>query len=184
MSKVVILLDMDDVLNYSVEKVLELYNKEYHKDIVIEQITEWDLAKCVGDSTIYKYYGDQSIHFFRNIRPQVGAVEGVQKMIDLGFQVKVVTSVGKDNIAGIQDKKEDIKEYFPMIEEVIIAQDKSGIEGDIMIDDGIKNISKTKAKYKLLYDRPYNQGYTGEHIRVHNFEEILKILEQIKECII
>ena len=74
--------------------------------------------------------------------------------------------------------------WFPFLswDQVIITFRKQLIKGDVLIDDGVHNLEGGDYK-KILMTAPHNRNYDAEAhgmIRVHNWDEILQVIERLK----
>ena len=75
---------------------------------------------------------------YRNLRPMPSAVEGVHKIIELGFFVIVLTKIPSENPFAATEKILWLNEHFPILEDhIIITPDKGcvGERRDFLVDD-------------------------------------------------
>lgn len=172
-----LILDLDDVTCKSVEVVLDLYNEEFGTSLTLEDMKEWNLAKF-ATSDIYKYYSLEGLHFFRNLPLETGAKEVLTKLHEEGVEIVVASAVKPDNVDGREDKIAWVKENLPMVNEVYITVDKSSIEGDIILDDGVHNLEASSCKHKLVYDRPWNRG-DDRFKRVRDWAEVYVRVKEV-----
>lgn len=105
-------------------------------------------------------------HWFRDLPVTAGAQEGVQEMLDVGWDVWVCTKPLEANVWCRDDKAAWLREHFPMIPEprLILASDKSMILGDILLDDAIKPSWVPRAHWApVTFLRPFNGPGTEHH---------------------
>ena len=71
-------------------------------------------------------------------------------------------------------------------EDVIVASDKSLVNGDIMIDDGTHNLETTSCDLPILFDRPHNRSYNdfaAGMVRVETWDEIYEVVSDFAELL-
>ena len=74
--------------------------------------------------------------FYRNLKVMPGAKEGVQRLIDLGFDVYIASKPTTKNLYSATEKYEWIQEHFPMLlRKIFLTCDKSHLNGNYLIDD-------------------------------------------------
>lgn len=74
--------------------------------------------------------------WFRYLPVTPGAVDGVRDLIGAGVDVWVVTKPLEVNRTCRDDKAAWLRDHFPMLERrLIIAPDKSLVQGDLLLDD-------------------------------------------------
>ena len=66
---------------------------------------------------------------------------------------------------------------------VIMANNKSLIKGDILVDDGLHNLYDG-SYIKVLFDKPWNRNVDKSKLtdiihRVHNWDEIVRLVEDL-----
>ena len=167
--------DMDDTMNLSVNRIIELFNQEYQFNYNLEHFYDWNLAYCINDTNVHKYYSKEG--FFRDLKPIKDAIEIVTKLIEEEHHIVIASSVKTDE--GKRGKREWLKDYFgDKIEEIHLTTGKSYIEGDIIIDDGLHNLDTSKATHKWLFDRPWNRK-DNRYIRVCDWIEIYNKIKSL-----
>lgn len=152
-------IDLDDVCNNLVEVWLSRYNSDYNDNVKIEDIKTWD----IGDYTkagkdFYKYLGDGET--FKNLSIKDGAAETIEKLCKQ-HEVYIVTANASYNTGVCDDKVNFIKKFMPFfpIKNIIFINNKSLLDLDVLIDDGLHNFEGFKGK-KVVFDRPWNQDYS------------------------
>ncbi|RMA82697.1 5' nucleotidase, NT5C type [Umboniibacter marinipuniceus] len=83
-------------------------------------------------------YPQSQVDFFRNLDPIAGAVRCVEELIEEGHDVWFLTAPSVYNPLSYMEKRIWIEKHFGlnMAHKMIIAYNKSMIEGDVLIDDG------------------------------------------------
>jgi len=177
LKKLHILVDCDDVLNYCFDDWLAYLNKRYNLNAKAEDAKSWDfydlfpsLTKEEVKAPLHEY------EFARNIRPKLDNINILKQMLTDGHELTIVTA--HNNIT-TPAKMDWLKENIPFIpkRDVIIAQKKQVINGDVLIDDGVHNLEGGQY-LPILYDMPYNRA-AASFLRVSNMAAAYKIIGDI-----
>ena len=170
-------LDVDDILMECTSYAIKLANEKYKFDppMTIYEKSSWGLIGSRIDS-IYPYFS--SAEFYRTQPVYEGAKEFVRKLSQM-TEVFICTAVPPE-FMGIRAQR--IMQEFPEIpaDHIYMGARKDNIHTDILFDDAMHNILKSKAKYPVLMRRPWNQEATGM-LAVNHYDEFLKIVELIAE---
>ncbi len=178
-----ILVDMDDTIEQLLKAWLDAVNKKYGRSVAYDDIREWDISLPYPGLTKEQVYGTAlEPGFWKNVEPMPGAPEALKKLMDDGHEVLIVTATP---YMSVPEKMEDLLfKWFPFLswDQVIITFRKQLIKGDVLIDDGVHNLEGGDYK-KILMTAPHNRNYDAEAhgmIRVHNWDEILQVIERLK----
>lgn len=168
-------LDVDDLLMECIPYAIRLANEKYKFDppITIYEVDRWGKLDSRAD-VIFEFFDDPD--FYRNQPVIQGAREFVRKLTKM-TDVFISTSI-PPKYMGI--RAERIMEEFPEIppEHIYMGSRKDKLDVDILFDDGMHNVFKSKASFPILMRRPWNQSATGM-LAVNNYDEFLKLLEVI-----
>ncbi len=166
--RLVVLVDMDGCLDNLLKAWLHSLNEIYGTDIVEDDITDWDMSTAFQKATgNYELTLDEICEplldpdFWDAVEPIPGAAEALQKMKALGHEIYVVTASHYQTLAAKMEKV--LFRYFPFLtwDNVIVTSHKQLVCGDVLIDDGIHNL--TNGSYtKLLMDAPHNRSFDAE----------------------
>lgn len=180
--KLTILIDMDDTIENLIVCWIKKLNERYGTTVQYSDVICWDMAKIFPTLTkdqIFEPLFDET--FWDEVQPIEGSVEYIQKLIDDGHSVYIVTNSHYNTLKPKMEKV--LLRYFPFISwrNVIIASNKQMIMGDILIDDAIHNL--TGGEYiKFLMDAPHNHSFNAEEngmTRVHSWKEIYDLINNI-----
>lgn len=173
-----ILLDMDGVTVDIYPVWLELINRYYHEGLKVSDLIEWDFAKFCKNATPDQVYGFLSEPgFFRHLPPMPGAMMAVRNLIAAGHEIVFVTACTH----GHTDKRAWIKRHFPTfpMRNIIFAERKELVRGDILIDDNQDNLKAWGAENPdgaaICYGQPHNRNYDG--LRYANWMQVLQVIE-------
>ena len=188
-----ILCDMDDVLENLVPcwlAVLEFFQRK-NPDFVPkkpEEITDWDITKFFPMLTTEQVFAPLNTAIVWDLlEPIPGAARVLEKFNAMeDVDLRILTST---HYFSVVQKREFLREHFPFLRwnQVIIASEKQYCIGDVLIDDGIKNlIGDPKPCYKgILFDAPHNGSFdetqTDHIVRAHGWDEVEKILDSMLE---
>lgn len=182
MKKLTILIDMDDTLEDLLGAWVSYLNSQYGTNVHKEDVRQWDISVAFPSLSKTQAYEPILLDdFWKTVKLKDGAVEIVQKLIDDGHRIYVVTASAYETL---RTKMEDVLfRYFPFLSwgDVIIASCKQMIKGDILIDDGVHNL--LGGEYTgVLMDSPHNADFHNEDVgivRVHSWGEIYKVVKEI-----
>lgn len=175
-----ICIDMDDTIENLTSSWILWLNKKYDKNVHTTDLTSWGL------NTVYPELTDDQIYeplmyreFWQTVTPKLDAVTYIQKLIDEGQDIYILTSAHHGTYK--YKLEEVLFKHFPKIDrhKVIVAYAKQLISCDILIDDGLHNMDSPNASYKLLFDTPHNQCpdvLETDFYRVKNWKEIYEII--------
>ena len=182
--KLRILCDMDGVLENLSEEWIRSLNEKFGKNVVYEDLTEWDISIPYPDLTIEEIISVAlEDDFYRRLKPLEGSVEYLKKLYDEGHEILIVTST---DYQVVKVKMDDLLfKYYPFLswKDVVLTWLKQYIKGDVLIDDGIHN--HVGGEYtKILFTAPYNKDYDAEGngmIRADNWKEVYETVEKLAE---
>lgn len=167
----IIYCDVDCTIADLMPEWIRLYNNDFSDNLCVEAITEWDMTKFVvpacGDK-IYTYltYGN----LYDNVKPIKDSVEGVRHLRRhhrVIFLTSGIYCVGKFHWL----EKHGF-EPGRFGKDFIVANDKSLVHGDVLIDDGVHNVEAFTGAC-FLFDQPWNRNI---HIcqRVYSWNHIVE----------
>lgn len=172
-------IDWDDVISPLNDCAIKLANEEHDFDppLTLEDINSWENTGRA--SVIKKYYNDIRLYDMQEVTEEAKAF--IRRLQTKGI-VYIVTAVYPKFMS---KRVEQIKEAFPDFpeENIVMGFQKSMIHVDITLDDGPRNILKSKARFPVLMRKPWNRELTGV-LAVNNYEEFFQLLEQIKSSMI
>ena len=178
-----ILVDMDDTMECLLDSWTEFLAAKNGVSVSRKDIKEWDMQKAyptLSKEQIYAPLFEEAM--WRNVKPLDGAVDYIQKLMQDGHEVVVVTASHYDNVG--MKMRNVLVRYFPFIpyDNVIITSRKQMILGDVLIDDAPHNL--IGGKYKgILFDAPHNRAFHAEKYgmrRVKSWKEIYEVITELE----
>ena len=181
MSKVFVT-DMDDVLVDLLSEWTKFLNAKHGLNVSPEEIVDWEMSKAyptLCPQQIFAPLGDANLWY--NVKPKKGAVNGLKALKDKGYQVYVATA---SHYNTLKHKLElALFRYFNFLHysDIVVCYNKQLIECDYIVDDKIDNLIGHKG-VTFLMDAPYNRNVDASlyDFRVHDFQEIIQIIEELE----
>ena len=180
----IIAVDIDNVICNLQEAVTTLFNVRHGTNYTLDDFTDYNVENTLTIKeavTMKKLYGDNNIYNY--VKPIVGSQEALQKLINEGHQVYLVTKAIPKNY---YEKVNWVKHFFPFIDEahIIAMEHKHLFKCDIMVEDNIQNLISGVHYYRICMDYPWNRKIHDEAYdirRCNNWTEIINVINKIKE---
>lgn len=180
----VIVCDIDDTLCNLQETTINIFNERFGSHYKIKDFTEYNIMNVlpVQDAiSMIEIYGEHGL--YDKVKPLPGAQKSLEKLINLGHNVYLVTAA----IAKTYGEKVDfIKRYFPYIDDdhIVSMKHKWMLNADIMIEDNLETLLAKPNYHRICLNMPWNQSdkdwVYGVH-RCHNWNEIMATVNKISE---
>ena len=197
-----ILLDMDEVICAWVDRLLAWYNEDKGTHIKREDVKDWALTDTLGPGSedfirsVMRYQ-----RMYDDLDEIPGAVDGIEKLLDDGHDVLIVTAVPKcapvvfaGKLEWIRrnmrrkimnhafDKSIRIGDPFFDLKNFIACGRKEVIVGDLLVDDGVHNLEpfRLTGRRTVVFDAPWNRTYTKADKRVYGWGDLLAYIDSIK----
>jgi len=181
-------LDIDGVVADSFPVFITALNQHYEKNIT--ELYDYDMSKVynVNWEDMDRFFCENMEQLFSVPQPMTGAAETVRLFLDRGYEVFFVTArkCGEEERVTLEwlDKYDIPKgnTIFVGAASKTIAIREFGI--DVFVEDFMSNALEIASIGipVLLLDAPYNQGKIPKGVmRVHNWEEIKKFVEELQK---
>ena len=179
MKQLIILVDMDDTIEYLTEAWVAYLNEKHGTDVDWRDIKEWDITKkypsLTPDEVFHPLFEEE---FWKTVHPMEDAVEYLHKLSDEGHKIFVVTSSHYKTL--MPKLKHVLFRYFPFLtwRNVIVTTCKQMISGDVLIDDAPFNLEDGEYR-KILMNAPHNESYDAERngmTRVYHWSDIYRLI--------
>ena len=180
----VIVCDVDDVICNLQEVVVNLFNERHGSSYKVNDFTDYDVMNVLPTQdgiVIRDMYGEPGL--YNNVRPMPGAQESLQKLINMGHKVYLVTAAIPKTYG---EKVEFIKRYFPFINEenIVCMKHKWMFKADVMIEDNLQTLLAKPHYHRVLLDRPWNKcnkDYVYDIKRCYNWDDVVAAINEINE---
>lgn len=174
-------LDCDDVLYECNSYALMLLNAERAMNgkppLRFDEINSWGPTGTDVDDRL-KYFNDAD--FFRNQPVMKGAREFVKRLVDMGHEIFLITTLPYE-FRDIRMKK--IAVDFPEIppENIFVVSRKDMFSVDLMLDDGPHNLvgeRRIAARYPVLFRKPWNTSVCGIRA-ISTYDDFINLLHSL-----
>ena len=187
MKRLTILVDMDDTIEDLLGAWVSYLNKVHGTTIQKDDVFDWDISKSfptLDKQQIFAPLYQDS--FWLSVKPIEDAPRALQKLINDGHKIYIVTTSSYETIHTKMEKV--LFKYFPFLswDDVIITSNKQLINGDVLVDDGVHNL-EGGAYLRILMDAPHNRSYDAEEnemIRVKNWDEAYTVIKQYAASVV
>ena len=159
----IVLVDMDGVLADFHAGTLKYVNANY-PDVLTPDFKHYRVHENFSDSAVRSDI--IAMHsrpgFFRNLPLIDGAVQGWQKIIDLGYQPRICSSPLSTNPVCEIEKRQWLEEHFgtAVAVDALITKDKYLHPAIALIDDRTDLLRADTAVWQqILFNAPYNQSF-------------------------
>lgn len=179
-----IAVDMDNVLCNLQEVIIDLFNKRHGTNYTMEDFTDYDVAQILpkNEAILMKtMYGEDNL--YSNVKPLPGAQNAIEKLINTGHQVYVVSDVIPKTYA---EKVEWLRFYFPQIDEghIVAVKHKHMFKADILIEDNMANLLASPHYHRICLSYPWNvntNDWVYNVFRCKNWNEIVAVVNEIND---
>jgi len=163
MKKLTVLCDMDSIVTDFLQAWVDAINAKFNRKVQYDDVIHWDMAKVdkIKDINSGKIYGImRKPMFFYDLKPLDGAIDTMQKIVRDGHDVRFLTTPANPHSA--MEKLMWVDKYFPFIgsRNVILANDKPMVKGDVFIDDKPDHLEKYSVEWPnalvMTIEYPYN----------------------------
>jgi 5'(3')-deoxyribonucleotidase len=163
-------IDVDDVILELVPAWLKAYNQDFKDNLKLEHITDWNIKKFVKKSCgkkIYDYIKSPDI--YNEIKPVKDSLWGINALREMGYRVVYITVNNYGNA-----KYDLLLKYGYMVsgKDFVMAEDKSLIKSEILLDDNYNNIINFCGE-GFLMTKPWNKNFNYAK-RVRSWKDFIK----------
>ena len=180
----VIAVDVDNVICNLQEVVVNLFNKRYGSHYTLNDFTEYDVMNILPtqDGIVMRdMYSESGL--YDKVKPLPGAQETLQKWMNEGHQVYLVTDAIPKTYG---EKVEFIHRYFPFIDDahVVCIKHKHMFRCDIMIEDNLANLLAKPYYHRICFNYPWNESkkdYVYDIHRCYNWDDVVAAVNKIND---
>lgn len=180
----VIAVDVDDVICNLQEVVIDIFNKKFGSNYTLDDFKEYDIMNILTtqDAMVMKeMYGMSGL--YDKVKPIPGAQEALEKLINLGHQVYLVTAAIPETYG---EKVAFIKRFFPYIDDghIVAMKHKYMFKCDVMVEDNLQALLAKPYYHRICFDRPWNRAindWTYDIHRCKNWNEVVEVVNKIND---
>lgn len=172
-----ILVDIDSTITNFGEMLLFANNQLQNTNYRYTDITSYDWF----DRTFSNPWKPTEYQcFWNSVEVNPAAVTAIERWDRQGYKVYLCTASHFNDMLGYKIKRTLEPFNSELINErnVIIAQDKSIIMGDVMIDDCVDNLIDFNG-VRICYAQPWNEDYSGI-FRLNEWSKINEVVQSYK----
>jgi len=167
--------DVDGVLRDFMGKFIAIYRQDYPSNTTkIEDVNDWNLNKFFTETEdARQYYLDNASRIFPNAGMYPGCSDFLRQIKELGHNIIIITH----QLIGTEKYTQDwLTAYNVPYDSLVFTADKTIVDADIYIDDGLHYIDayNKAGKRAVIFDRPWNQNFAGE--RAYTYNDFIKLL--------
>ena len=172
-----IVMDVDSVLCDFVGGGLEVINALSGTAFTHQDVVSWDLEDLLPEELrpAFAWHVDQKGYCAR-LKPLPGAIPIVNELRRRGHKVVIATSPWRTSEHWICERQLWIQKWFGTLE-CYHFHDKSGIAGDIFVDDKPKHVrewaERNGSEGAFLFNAPHNQGESESFRRLYSLRQLL-----------
>ena len=180
----VICIDVDDVICNLQETVIDIFNHRNGSKYTLNDFTEYNIMNVLPAQdgiAMMDIYSESGL--YDNVSPIVGAQSGMQKLMNMGHEIYLVTAAIPKTYG---EKVTFIKRYFPFIDEahIVCMRNKWMFKCDVMIEDNLSTLLAKPYYHRICFDMPWNQS-TKDYVygihRCHNWNDVIAAVNKISE---
>ena len=151
----IIFIDIDDTICDTRKAFGELYTEITGEPIAATNVRHYrDMCPKWTDENEIKIIFKNGGEVYRKAQPVQGAKEGISKLIQKGFKIKLVSLNFADSAWA---KQKWIEKFFPELKDDVILltsmnTNKDIFKGHAIIDDDLKNIKTNGSRFPILLD--------------------------------
>lgn len=178
----ILCVDVDNVINNLQEAVTNLFNERHGTNYTLDDFHDYNVENVlpVKEAIAMKeMYGESGI--YDHVKPITGSQDGIQKLINDGHQVYLVTDA---IIKNYHEKVEWLHHFFPFVDDahIVAMKHKHLFKCDIMYEDNMHNLLAGVSYHRVCMDYPWNRDgkdYVYDIHRCTNWGEFLDIVNKL-----
>ena len=180
----ILCIDVDNVLGNLQEVVTNLFNERYGTTYTLDDFTDYNIENVLSVKeaiTMKEMYSENGIYNY--IKPIAGSQDALQKLINDGHQVYLVT----DAIPKIYNEKvEWICHFYPFVDSthIVAMKHKHLFKCDVMIEDNVQNLIAGVHYNRICMDYPWNRKVHDCAYDIHrcsDWEQVMSIIDKLNE---
>ena len=181
-----VIVDMDEVICKWVDRVLEWYNQDHGTSFTRDDIKHWNVTSDLPEDGHYFIRACMRYpEFYRDLDPIEGAIDGIQELLNDGFDVVIATATPRSAGIAYHGKLEWLRRRMPFfdLKSLVSISRKDLLIGDVLLDDGPHNIKPwiASGRYGVIFDHPWNRGHDCD-ARVKHWNEFVDLCRKLRNA--
>ncbi len=180
--------DMDDVGCDFRACLFDIYSQEYGEDCGYDGCDNYYIEYSTGIKADAEYFKEVLYRegLFLNLKPIPGYIEIIKKLIDEGYEVRILSHPQWESPYCMNEKIAWIKKHMPFfnLNNIIFAKLKGeiGAPGRIFIDDAPRNLEAwEKAGGIGIAFGQYKYTKEWKGYKVNDFDELYDLIKKIEK---
>lgn len=182
--------DLDGVVVDSPQQVVNYVNERLGLNLCMNDFKTYSMEDALPDQ--YRWIisaAFKDCEMWRKVKLIDGAYKTIKKLYEEGHEIWFVTSSLPSNLRKKINHLARNLDFLPkdyVWLHTINTQCKQIIKVDILVDDGLFNLTGNKDYFSICYDMPYNQTNDNEidnFYRAHNWDEVYSFIKMIDRFI-
>lgn len=178
----IIAVDVDNTICNLQEAVINLFNERNGSNYTTSDFNAYTVENVLPlkEAVIMKQmYSESNIYDF--VWPLDGSRDALQKLINEGHQVYLVTDAAPENY---NEKIDWIRHFFPFIDlsHIVSMKHKHLFKCDVMVEDNVQNLIAGQHYERICLNYPWNKQIHDEAYgiyRCNNWNEIMNVINKI-----
>jgi 5'(3')-deoxyribonucleotidase len=180
----VLCVDIDNTLCNLQEVVVNLFNERHRTNYTLNDFTSYDVMSVLPTDEgikMQEMYGEHGL--YNLVKPLPGAQDAIQKLINNGHQVYLVTDAVPSTY---NEKLNFIHRYFPFVDDahIVSMKHKWMFRCDAMIEDNFANLIAKPYYHRICFNYPWNQSnkdYVYDIKRCYNWDDVIAAINEIND---
>lgn len=178
--------DLDGVVVDSPQKVTAYINERLGLNLTMDSFTTYSMEDALPNQ--YKWIVSAAFkdaEMWRTVKLIDGAYNTIKKLYEEGHEIWFVTSSLPSNLRKKINHLARNLDFLPkdyVWQHTINTQCKQIIKVNILVDDGLFNLTGNRDYFSICFDMPYNQTNDSEidnFYRAHNWDEVYSFIKMI-----
>lgn len=178
--------DLDGVVVDSPQQVVNYVNERLGLNLCMNDFKTYSMEDALPDQ--YRWIisaAFKDCEMWRKVKLIDGAYKTIKKLYEEGHEIWFVTSSLPSNLRKKINHLARNLDFLPkdyVWLHTINTQNKQIIKVDILVDDGLFNLTGNRDYFSICFDMPYNQADDSKidnFYRAHNWDEVYSFIKMI-----
>ena len=178
--------DLDGVVVDSPQQVVNFVNERLGLNLCMDDFKTYSMEDALPDQ--YKWIIDtafKSADMWKKVGLIDGAYDTIKKLWEEGYEIYFITASLPENLRKKINHLSRNLHFFPkdyVWQHTINTQCKQIIKVDILVDDGLFNLTGNRDYFSICFNMPYNKANDSEidnFYRAHNWDEVYSFIKMI-----
>jgi 5'(3')-deoxyribonucleotidase len=177
-----LLVDVDEVLAYLQNPVLDIIRRVTKKDWKLEDFKVWDLFSVLNPEQRKEVFAEMAVPgFCLNLEPVPGSPEAIKELQGL-VDVFAVTNP-HDSVLWVSERYEWLRVHFGLDKDhVAFLSSKYLIPGNWLIEDNLDQLRRWKMSncegVPLLWNTTNNHHMPWNGVRIYDWSDVIDIVQK------